>query len=914
LGIAFLVAVFASKPMFKSGAMDVTLRTYFTDYIEENNKYPTIIGRKDAVSADYEEGIDKILTSLNGYEETWKKYLNRQRVISSQTVISTGQFSVKTSYEDKSMFLRLNYMDDLDSHSSVAGGEEKQGMLDGAYPVLISERTMDYNKLVLGEKIYVNDLLDSSGEKLTLYVAGVIKESDVTDLYWCNTLYDYDRDVFLDKDSFNEIIKNYSVASVSYVHNVVLDYHSINSQNIADVRYYIEEFVKKDECFTYSFENILTDYFEMDRKVDTLIYVMALPILMLTLAFIYMVSGKIIESETEEIAMLRSRGLSRFEIIKMYILESLILGVIGYAIGIPLGMLLCFIAGNTTDFLTYEREYIIAYAFNPLMLMYGIVAVAIATLFIVLPIIPYSDLTVASRVNKYEAKSKTFWEKYYLDIVLLIISVYLLINYNRQVDSIRISTMFDGKLDPVIFIDVILFIISAGMLSLRVLQLLVRFIYKVGKKRWKLNTYTAFLQITRTFSKQVFISLFLILTIAMGVFDSSQARTISKNHQERIAYENGADVRFSEKWSKKTMISKENGNEYEYVEPDYGKYSIVLSDICESYTRVIERDNLIAKKNQTSIDNCKIIGINTKEFGETAALSDEFNMDTHWYSYLNTLSQKPEGIIISKNLAEALGVNKGEMIQVVLKNEDPADVSKNRGVLSGNICEIVDDWPGYDKYYYEDGKEKENYLIIANYSMVIEKFRMLPYSIWARLKAGHTVEELKSKLSEAGIISYQFASTYEEILKVKNSPFVQTTNGMFTLGFIVTLLLCMVGFLIYWIVSIGKRELQFGIYRAMGMSLKEINGMLILEHVFSTLFSIILGIGVGALAMVLFSKLYSLVYLPEKHNVSMVLEWQPGDMLKLLAIVGILLVVCAMIIRRKIKSLNITKALKLGEE
>lgn len=914
LGIAFLVAVFSCRPMFKSGAMDVTLRTYFRTYIEDNNRYPTVIGRGKSFEAGSDRNIDNIMSEIKGYEDAWGKYLSELDIMDKQTTIKTNQVGVKSSYGSNRIFMSLDYLDRLSDHVEVVTGEDTDKLLGGAYPCLISEKAMDDNRLVLGENVYFIDFVDSSGNCLSLYVAGIIKESDPKDLYWYNDLCDYDQDIFVSKEYFDEILERYSISNLNYIHNIVLDYHSINSQNVEDVKYYVEEFSKKDNCFKYSFGDILDEYASMDKKVGIILYVMELPILMLTLAFIYMVSKQIIDSETEEIAMLKSRGMSRLQVICMYTLQASIVGAIGYAVGVPLGCLFCFIAGNTTDFLTYERDYIISYSFNPYTLLYGVVAVLLAIVFVVLPTVSYSNMTVVSSKNQYESSKKSFWEKYFLDVLLLVLSLYLLRNYNKQIDDIRVKTLLQGKLDPVIFIDVILFIMAAGLVALRLIHYIVKLVYRIGRKKWKTNTYTAFLQITRTFAKQGYISLFMILTIAMGIFDANTARTISRNYQERIAYEQGSDVRFAEKWYKKTTMNPDKSSEYEYLEPDYGKYAELLKDSCESYTRVIYKNNLISSKGSKSVDNCLLLGINTREFGETARLQDEFNTETHWFTYLNELSRNPEGIIISDNLAEMLGVAVGDIIQVTLKCEAPGDVTQNRGVINGKICAIVEDWPGYNKYYYEEGEEKQNYLVVSNYTTAIESYRQLPYEIWARLRTGQDADELEAELKNNNINLTQFDSKQENIELMKNSPFVQTTNGMFTLGFIVTLCLCMIGFLIYWIISISKRELHFGIYRAMGMSIREINQMLLYEHIFSTLLSIVSGVVVGISAMALFAKLYCLVYLPEKHNVDTILAWEISDMVKLLAIVGLVLIICWIIIRRQVKKLNITKALKLGEE
>ena len=146
------------------------------------------------------------------------------------------------------------------------------------------------------------------------------------------------------------------------------------------------------------------------------------------------------------------------------------------------------------------------------------------------------------------------------------------------------------------------------------------------------------------------------------------------------------------------------------------------------------------------------------------------------------------------------------------------------------------------------------------------------------------------------------------------SPLVLITNGLFSLSFLVAVILCTVGFLIYWITSIKQRELLFGIYRAMGMSMKEINKMLINEQMFSSVLASLAGYGVGAAATALFVKLVAIVYLPESHNIAISIAVNPFDILKLTIVVVVMFVICFLVLRTILKKMNITQALKLGED
>ena len=148
----------------------------------------------------------------------------------------------------------------------------------------------------------------------------------------------------------------------------------------------------------------------------------------------------------------------------------------------------------------------------------------------------------------------------------------------------------------------------------------------------------------------------------------------------------------------------------------------------------------------------------------------------------------------------------------------------------------------------------------------------------------------------------------------KATAILQITNGLFTADFLIALMLCIIGYMIYWITSIRDRELLFGIYRAMGISRGEINSMLGMEQVFLSLMSIFAGVLAGSLASKFFVKIFAAVYLPEKHNISVFTSSYGGDLIKLAVVLLLVVLVCFFWIRKIVKGLNITEALKLGDD
>ena len=227
--------------------------------------------------------------------------------------------------------------------------------------------------------------------------------------------------------------------------------------------------------------------------------------------------------------------------------------------------------------------------------------------------------------------------------------------------------------------------------------------------------------------------------------------------------------------------------------------------------------------------------------------------------------------------------------------------------------------------------EQEKYLIVANYATVVEKFGMTPYSVWMNLSKGKTVDDIvgylggensensdstadnltdtKSEKVQSEIYR-NITSAQQLIDENKNSATVQITNGMFTLSFILSLIVCSVGFLLYWVMTLKQRELQFGIYRAMGMRMREVKAMLLNEQIFLSFLPLLAGAGIGITATAMFVRLISIIYLPQKHNIGV----NQSDMLELAGVLFVAVAVCYVVISRLLKSMKIAQALRLGED
>ena len=524
------------------------------------------------------------------------------------------------------------------------------------------------------------------------------------------------------------------------------------------------------------------------------------------------------------------------------------------------------------------------------------------------------------------------------------LSAYLLYNYNKQKSTLAISVLENKSIDPVMILDNSLFIFAAALLCVRLTGLIILLVDRLFKKHFSPAMYASFLQLKRTRYNQGFLAVFLIMTVAGGIFDANMARTMNSNMEQRIVYNVGCDAIYNEDFRLRIQYNKDGSVNWMYDEPDFGKYESLKNEgICDDVTRVLEDERVDISAGSGSVSGAYLMAINTKEFGQTAKLQSDKNddiNDKHWFNYLNELAEEPDGVIISSNLAKDFGLKVGDNLKY--SRYVPKDVGDDEIYASedAKVCAIVKGFPGYERYTYEtdaDGNvtEHERYLIVANYATVVEKFGMTPYSVWMNLSKGKTVDDIvgyldgenseNSDSTADNLTDTQSEKVQSEIYRNitsaqqlidenKNSATVQITNGMFTLSFILSLIVCSVGFLLYWVMTLKQRELQFGIYRAMGMRMREVKAMLLNEQIFLSFLPLFAGAGIGIAATVMFVRLISIIYLPQKHNIGVNVYIYPSDMLELAGVLFVAIAVCYVVISRLLKSMKIAQALRLGED
>ena len=504
-----------------------------------------------------------------------------------------------------------------------------------------------------------------------------------------------------------------------------------------------------------------------------------------------------------------------------------------------------------------------------------------------------------------------------------------------------------ATINPMLFVASTAFILGAGLLVMRIYPLVVRIIYAIGKRFWSPAAYVSLNNIGRSSTgREKFIMTFLILTVSLGIFFANTARALNNNAEDRVRYSAGADVVMNEKWyssaiddaiasgpssgtATETEEEQEDASELYYIEPAIERYEALagVKNVTKVFTRAdaIIRGDTIAKENKAeenenqrpndwgweqeaqnrvtnTINEVRVMGVIPGEFSEIAWFRDDL-LPTHINYYLNALAKFQSGILLSSSF-EDYGVRLGDKVQVKWGKND---------YFEATVVAFIDYWPSINPYDKNSRGEYKSFAVM-NFDYMRVNTAVEPYDVWIDLEDGARIEDFYKSIEESDIEGQNYVVASQNVISEKNDPMLQGMNGALTLGFIIIMIMCIIGFLIYWILSIRSRTLQFGILRAMGMTYREILAMIIYEQILVSGVAIVVAIVIGGIASDLFVPLFQTLYDAVERVPEFVVRPLRSDYLKIYAVVGIMLMAGFIVLYRIIKKIKISQALKLGED
>jgi putative ABC transport system permease protein len=593
----------------------------------------------------------------------------------------------------------------------------------------------------------------------------------------------------------------------------------------------------------------LQRYQQAARQLMTQLYVFSLPLLSMDLLFVGLVAGMTAAGRRNEVAILRSRGVSARQVIGTAAVEALILGLAALALGLPAGMTAASAAANARGFLDFTTHAPIQVALDVWTLTAGLVAVGLGVLAQVLPVISTTGLTIVSqRQERVRMLRPPWWQRAGLDFLLLAVAAYgayqlrqtgeLLLPANVGVDV----AAADPFRNPLLLIVPFVAFLGLALLLARVLPLAVAALAWLAAR----TPSVAFLLAARQFARMPgFYAAPLILTVvtlSLSAFIASTARSLDHHLYEQVRYSSGAEMVV------RPDVEIGVGGETEASAGSPGVqtgwyYVPVAEYLCTPGVQTATRvGGYRTASTPSGATVGSFMGIDSASFAQTAHWRPDFaaaDLDT----LMGALTAKPDAVLIPSGFLVSQGLRIGDPLRLyvnVFGQEVPL-----RLIVAGSF-ELFPAW-----------NPRFGQLFVGNLDHLHGQVGSdLPATVWLALIPGSDRAEVRAALRRLNPYSVVVWPSADEVIAEQERPERQGLIGIFSVGFLAVTLLAVVGFFLHASHSLQRRTVELAVLRTLGISAWQVVGYLTWEMLFLMVCGLGLGVALGALGSQLWIPYY----------------------------------------------------------
>jgi putative ABC transport system permease protein len=669
----------------------------------------------------------------------------------------------------------------------------------------------------------------------------------------------------------------------------------------------------------------LFKYQQSSGLLTILLYAFSIPIIALILVFIGLVVGLTVGQQRNEIAILRSRGGTTFQVVGIAAMESLILGAVAVALGWPASEVFARTIGRAQSFLNFSADTTLKVQMSPSILRFGFIIAGVALITQMAPTLGAARHTIITyKQERARAGRSPWWQRAWLDVLLLIPSAYGLFLLRQQgslvVPGTKGNLPNDPFQNPLLFLIPALGVFALTLLLLRILPILMKFIVWLASKTKSVGLLMAARHLARTPGYYSAPLVLLVLTLSLSAFTASLATTLDNHLYDQTYYKVGGDMQLEERHqstedsmgammggtgsggaantntatSANTSSSEQDKGARWLFLPvsEYTKISGV-----QAAARVGRYPALAAMGGGT--EEGTFMGVDRVDFSRVAYWRRDFAPQSLG-TLMNALAVTPEGILAPRSFMAQHSLRVGDTTRL---NVTVYGVSKD---LDVKIVGGIDLFPSW---YPSEGP-----MFVGNLDYLFEQVGgEFPYTVWLKTAPGVSPERVVTDANKLGLGVVTWDVAARDVKDEQQRPERQGLFGLLSVGFVAAALLTVLGFLLYALFSFRRRTIELGILRAVGLSSSQMTSFLAWELAFLMFTGLAAGTGTGALVSYQFIPFLQVGTGPAAKVPPYLVEIAWSAIFRIYALFGLLFVVALVALAFLLMRMKIFQAIKLGE-
>ncbi|MBJ6362882.1 ABC transporter permease [Paenibacillus sp. GCM10012307] len=911
IGLLLAVSFAAAIPLYTNHALSRIISVSLAEGDNAGAPPGSLLTRYQAARGEYTE--PSAIAALNEYMSDKLPGRIGYPQLQSVAAYSLAQSPLRHVGPDGSADNRRRQMSlmaqtGLADHVTLSAGAMYDPESKNEYiEAIVSETALARNYLKIGD-VYQYQLPTKFGNKtIEVKVVGAFTPKDESSDYWHQGLDVYTSMLMIAPETFvSSLLETNSAVIGSANWYALYDLAGLGTSDLNRLESLLQRLetdmfqIMRNTRVDISFLDLIAAFKRESLQLQAMLFTLAAPMLAMCFYYIYMNARQSLERQRNDIAVLRSRGAEMGLIYRIYLLEGLLLGAAAWLLGMPIAGVMARLMAATDGFMQFAPGKQANLAWNSSAGVYGLAAVVVAVLASTLPVSGYGKQSIVDYKKELaRADRAPLWQRLYLDVALALAAAagwYAF--YSGQLQAGQQTEAGGMQLHPLFFFVPAVAIFAAGLLCLRLFPIVLKLLHRMLRRRIPVALHLVLVQLSRSQKTYFPLMLLLVMTMGLGIYHASAARTIDQNETEQLMYANGADVVLQPVWEAEVELYDAEGNyipedqprTIHYAEPPSAPFEQMPGVV--SSARVLTQDGDIGIGGK-SLGKVKLMGIDNVGFAYTGWWRSDLYKNAHPYTLLRLLGAYEHGAIVSKSFASRHGLAPGDLIRVTLQGE-PIELV---------IVAITEYWPSL---------EPSAPFVIANIDYVYDHIPLMPYALWLKMEEGARMMPVVQHLREHGIETASVKDARNETILRRLQPSREGVFGILTLGFLVSVAVSFIGYLIFWLFSLARRTLQMGIFRATGLSRGGLTFMLLVEQLLTTGLSIALGLAIGRAASRLF--LPFLQASGQNQTPPFAIVFHMNDTVQLLSIVTVMIAIGAFLLTMQIRRLRVHQAVKLGEE
>ncbi len=574
LGVIIATALLASGPLLVDTVIELSLQRTLqsADVLDSHLRLSTRasvdVTGYDALNAQMGELIQRyfgesVNRTVRSTGSNWMLPWLGGQLVSNQRV----NLRFQSDIEDHVEFLAGTWPDDtrttLQTVSDTGAAATPHVDFPRIIPAVVGDELAQAYALRVGDRLPLSFKQAAEAPDAWIEVTGVVRPRYPSDPYWFGdysplTVQSTSRwtaqySAILPFESFFQTaVALFPRTGIDVVWQVLLSHDTITHDTIVPLRAGLADLTAELRRITprtmleTGLDNILADFEIQSETVRAPLFVLIAEVVLLALYYVTMAAALSMREVEREFAILRSRGASGWQLVRIQVTEAILITAVAFVSGPLLGSALVqglswfgplADVGQADWALSPTQSAWLAAGAGTLACLAGLL----------LPLGPGLGRSIVTHQQMVTRSTRRpWWQRFYLDVFVLLGGLILLWRLHLYGELV-VGGAGRPRLDWLLLLSPLALLLGSATILLRIFPLILRAMAALAARARGLSGVLAMWQASRNPTHVARLVLLLTLAIALGILTTGLNATLDRSESERARYLAGNDVRLVSK-------------------------------------------------------------------------------------------------------------------------------------------------------------------------------------------------------------------------------------------------------------------------------------------------------------------------------------------------------------------------------